>query len=86
FRPAVTILVHLPQDFYPVLGLRLLGETGLDPEVHPVGLYWLDLDDQTEALQWARKHTRPLKEVPIEEASAAVPGLGAGFQRAVYMS
>ncbi len=36
--------------------------------------------------RWARKHTRPLKEVPIEEAYAAVPGLGAGFQRAVYMS
>ncbi|MCO2153777.1 FAD-dependent oxidoreductase, partial [Pseudomonas aeruginosa] len=79
-------LAHWSQDFYPALGQRLLDETGLDPEVHTVGLYWLDLDDQIEALQWARKHTRPLKEVPIEEAYAAVPGLGAGFQRAVYMS
>ncbi|MGV8783520.1 glycine oxidase ThiO, partial [Pseudomonas aeruginosa] len=51
-----------------------------------VGLYWLALDDQIEALQSARKHPRPLKEVPIEAAYAAVPGLGAGFQRAVYMS
>lgn len=86
YSPAVTALAHWSQDFYPALGQRLLDETGLDPEVHTVGLYWLDLDDQTEALQWARKHTRPLKEVPIEEAYAAVPGLGAGFQRAVYMS
>lgn len=82
----MTALAHWSQDFYPALGQRLLDETGLDPEVHTVGLYWLDLDDQIEALQWARKHTRPLKEVPIEEAYAAVPGLGAGFQRAVYMS
>ncbi len=82
----MTALAHWSQDFYPALGQRLLDETGLDPEVHTVGLYWLDLDDQIEALQWARNHTRPLKEVPIEEAYAAVPGLGAGFQRAVYMS
>ena len=61
YSPAVTALAHWSQDFYPALGQRLLDETGLDPEVHTVGLYWLDLDDQTEALQWARKHTRPLK-------------------------
>lgn len=48
----MTALAHWSQDFYPALGQRLLDETGLDPEVHTVGLYWLDLDDQIEALQW----------------------------------
>ncbi|MGV8268349.1 NAD(P)/FAD-dependent oxidoreductase, partial [Pseudomonas aeruginosa] len=61
YSPAVTALAHWSQDFYPALGPRLLDETGLDPEVQTVGLCWLDLDDQPEALHGPRKHTRPLK-------------------------
>jgi len=46
YSPAVTALAHWSQDFYPQLGQRLLAETGVDPEVHVTGLYWLDLDDE----------------------------------------
>jgi glycine oxidase len=53
YSPAVTALAHWSQDFYPQLGERLFAATGIDPEVHTTGLYWLDLDDEAEALAWA---------------------------------
>ena len=86
YSAAVANLAHWSQDFYPQLGDRLLAATGLDPEVHVTGLYWLDLDDQAEALAWAQAHGRPLTEVDIAAVQDAVPVLGQGFSRAVYMA
>ncbi|GLZ84045.1 putative D-amino acid oxidase [Metapseudomonas resinovorans] len=86
YSSAVTALAHWSQDFYPQLGQRLLAETGIDPEVHETGLYWLDLDDEAEALAWAAREGRPLASVEIAQVHAAVPPLGTGFQRAIYMS
>ncbi len=86
YSPAVTALAHWSQDFYPQLGERLFASTGVDPEVHTTGLYWLDLDDESEALAWAAREERPLSAVDIAQAYAAVPVLGSGFSRAIYMS
>ncbi|MEG0860519.1 MAG: glycine oxidase ThiO [Pseudomonas sp.] len=86
YSPAVTALAHWSQDFYPQLGERLFASTGVDPEVHTTGLYWLDLEDEAEALAWAEREGRPLSAVDISAAYDAVPVLGAGFRRAIYMS
>jgi glycine oxidase len=86
YSPAVTALAHWSQDFYPALGERLRDSTGLDPEVHVTGLYWLDLDDEVQALEWAQREGRPLASVPVEQAYAKVPVLGPGFERAIYMA
>ena len=85
YSPAVTALAHWSQDFYPQLGERLLAETGVDPEVHVTGLYWLDLHDEAEALSWAERYGRPLTSVSMEAVRQAVPSLGEGYERAVYM-
>lgn len=86
YSPAVTALAHWSQDFYPQLGERLFASTGLDPEVHTTGLYWLDLDDEAEALAWAAREQRPLSAVDISAAYDAVPVLGPGYRHAVYMA
>lgn len=86
YSPAVTALAHWSQDFYPQLGERLFASTGVDPEVHTTGLYWLDLDDEAQALAWAERHQRPLRAVDISAAYDAVPVLGPGFKRAIYMA
>ena len=86
YSPAVTALAHWSQAFYPQLGERLFASTGVDPEVHVTGLYWLDLEDEAEALAWAVREQRPLTAVDISAAYDAVPGLGAGFTRAIYMA
>lgn len=85
YSGAVANLAHWSQDFYPALGQQLLEATGIDPEVHVTGLYWLDLEDQAEALAWAHANGRPLDEVDIAAVHDAVPALGAGFQRAIHM-
>ncbi len=86
YSPAVTALAHWSQDFYPQLGDRLHASTGIDPQVHVTGLYWLDLDDEAEALAWAEREGRPLSKVAVSKAYAAVPVLGPGFENAVYMA
>ncbi|WP_263258759.1 glycine oxidase ThiO [Pseudomonas oryzihabitans] len=86
YQPAVTALAHWSQDFYPVLGERLRQETGVDPEVEVTGLYWLDLEDEAEALDWARRNVRPLAAVSVEEVRQRVPVLGRGYERAVFMA
>lgn len=85
YSAAVTALAHWSQDFYPGLGQRLLAQTGVDPEVHVTGLYWLDLDDEAEVLAWAAREGRALFSVDIAEAYQQVPVLGGGFQRAIHM-
>ncbi|MGV8919202.1 MAG: glycine oxidase ThiO [Pseudomonas sp.] len=86
YSPAVTALAHWSQDFYPQLGERLFATTGIDPEVHTTGLYWLDLDDEHEALEWAARLERPLSAVDISAAYDAVPVMGSGYSRAIYMA
>ncbi|MDZ5603281.1 glycine oxidase ThiO [Pseudomonas sp. RP23018S] len=85
YSPAVTALAHWSQDFYPQLAERLLASTGIDPEVHTTGLYWLDLDDQADALAWAEQQRRPLVEVDIASVYGAVKALGPGFAQAIHM-
>ncbi|MBV4532893.1 glycine oxidase ThiO [Pseudomonas sp. SWRI107] len=86
YSAAVTALAHWSQDFYPQLAAQLFASTGVDPEVHTTGLYWLDLDDQAEALAWAAREQRPLSAVDISAAYDAVPVLGAGFRQALFMA
>ncbi|MBX8535583.1 glycine oxidase ThiO [Pseudomonas cichorii] len=86
YSPAVTALAHWSQDFYPHLAERLFARTGVDPEVHKTGLYWLDLDDEQQALDWAAREQRPLSSVDVSAVHDAVPALGQGYSRAIYMA
>ncbi|ARU89805.1 glycine oxidase ThiO [Pseudomonas sp. M30-35] len=85
YSDAVTALAQWSQNFYPELGEHLLEVTGVDPEVYSTGLYWLDLDDEHEALAWAVSAQKVLESVDITEVHAAVPALGMGYKRAIYM-
>ncbi|WP_416771726.1 glycine oxidase ThiO [Pseudomonas sp. RHF3.3-3] len=86
YSAAVTALAHWSQDFYPQLGERLFASTGVDPQVHVTGLYWLDLDDEAEALAWAEREQRPLSRVDISAVRDAVPVMGEGYSRAIHMA
>ncbi|MBF7142953.1 MULTISPECIES: glycine oxidase ThiO [Pseudomonas] len=85
YSPAVTALAHWSQEFYPQLGDHLFTRTGVDPEVHVTGLYWLDLEDEAQALAWARQQARPLNKVNMTDVYRKVPVLGAGFASGIYM-
>ncbi len=86
YSPAVTALAHWSQDAYPQLAGQLLAETGLDPQLQVTGLYWLDLEDEADALTWAGAHQRPLNKVAMPEVYRDVPVLGEGFASAIFMA
>ncbi|WP_273824791.1 glycine oxidase ThiO [Pseudomonas asplenii] len=86
YSAAVTALAHWSQDFYPQLGERLFASTGVDPQVHVTGLYWLDLDDEAQALAWAEREQRPLSRVDISAVRDAVPVMGERYSRAIHMA
>lgn len=86
YSSAVTALAHWSQDFYPRLAEQLLAQTQIDPEVHVTGLYWLDLDDEADALVWALREGRSLRSVDMSAVRRAVPALAEGFGRAVQMA
>lgn len=85
YSQPVTALAHWSQDFYTRFVDELVPLSGIDPEVHVTGLYWLDLEDADQALSWAGRQRRSLFDLPITAVEAAVPALGAGFSRALHM-
>ncbi|ARS47792.1 D-amino acid oxidase [Ectopseudomonas mendocina] len=85
YGAAVTALAHWSQDFYPGFARQLREDTGVDPEVHVTGLYWLDLDDEAEALAWAAREGRVLHGIDMASVHEQVPVLGEGFTRAIHM-
>lgn len=84
YSAAITALAQWSQSFYPDLGRQLLRSTGIDPEVHSTGLYWLDLQDEMEALAWAQHEHAGLCRVGMAHVYEAVPALGVGFARALH--
>ena len=82
YSPAVTALAEWSQTFYPRLGEALKLQVGLDPEVYTTGLYWLDLEDQSEALAWGQ--ARGFAPVAMDEVYRRVKVLGQGFSKAIY--
>ncbi|MGQ0332783.1 glycine oxidase ThiO [Halomonas elongata] len=63
---------------YPELALRLLEETGVDPEYRQKGLLYLRVDDERDAMAWAREVGKPLERVSgdflYDKEPEAVPG------------
>ncbi|MFD1261198.1 glycine oxidase ThiO [Entomomonas asaccharolytica] len=82
---AITSLVNVSQDSYLEFIAELKSLSNIDPEYYITGLYWLNLEDEQQALDWAQQYQRPLNKVDIVEVERAVSVLGSGFTSAVYM-
>ena len=85
YGEAVGALASWSQGYYAALGDDLRIVTGIDPEVRYTGLYWLDLEDEGKALDWAGAFGREMVRVARQEVLLRIPVLGEGFDRAVYM-
>ncbi|WP_043308909.1 glycine oxidase ThiO [Pseudomonas sp. ML96] len=86
YGAAVSALSNWSRAYYPALGARLYGATGVDPEVRQTGLYWLDLEDEQRALEWSAQEGGALCSVSRSEVLQRLPQVGNGFQRAVHMA
>lgn len=63
YAPPISQLSRWSEGAYPALALRLLEETGIDPEYRQKGLLYLNVDDEECALSWARQLGKPLERV-----------------------
>ncbi|WP_231703371.1 glycine oxidase ThiO [Halopseudomonas pelagia] len=84
YSQPVSALADWSQGFYPQLGEALAQATGIDPEVSPCGLLWLDHAEQEDALLWAAEHKKPLGPVDNAFIYQQVPHLAQGFQQALW--
>ncbi|HSP57354.1 MAG TPA: glycine oxidase ThiO [Halomonas sp.] len=73
------------EGFYPELSLRLLEETGIDPEYRQRGLLYLRVDDEARAMAWARKVGKPLERVDADFVYAKEPNIAPGVTDALWM-
>ncbi|KHO64585.1 glycine oxidase ThiO [Pseudomonas flexibilis] len=85
YPAAVQALALQAQDAYPALTAQLLQDSGVDPELHVTGLYWMDVEDEEQALAWAARFERTLERVPVDDVRRTIPALADRFQRALYM-
>ncbi|MBD3897934.1 glycine oxidase ThiO [Halomonas sp. ML-15] len=73
------------EGYYPELSLRLLEETGIDPEYRQKGLLYLRVDDESRALGWAREAGKPLERVDADFLYAKEPAALRGCDGALWM-
>ncbi len=85
YSEAITALASWSQISYVHLSEALLEETGLDPELRQKGLLMLAVEDQLEALAWAKDYQRNLVEVDSRFISELEPNLPATVESAVWM-
>lgn len=84
YSEAISALARWSQDYYPELGAKLAAETGIDPEVTPCGLMWLDHEERDQALAWAVRHDQGLQNMDAAFVYDRVPHLAPGFQGALW--
>lgn len=78
YADAVTALANWAQAIYPSLCAELLDSTGVDSEWQPSGLLLLSLPDMTAAADWARRHHKPVFELPPDAIARWQAGQRAG--------
>lgn len=85
YPEAVTQLATWSQSSYVHLAEELIEETGYDPELRQKGMLMVSVDDQQEALDWAKKFHRPLRKVDADFLYQKEPNLKAGLTDGLWM-
>lgn len=85
YGTAVSQLSRWSEGVYPSLALRLLEETGIDPEYRQKGLLYLNVDDADKALRWARQLGKPLERVGADFVHDKEPNVSMTGDNALWM-
>ncbi len=85
YSSPVSRLASWSEGAYPELALRLLEETGVDPEYRQKGLLYLRVDDEARALEWAREVGKPLSRVGAEVIRRKEPNARRDIDEALWM-
>jgi glycine oxidase len=85
YPDAVTALARWGQERYPALAEQLHSATGIDPELTPGGLLWLDADEEEEALSWASSHGYDLQVLTPAETKECEPAVATPSGTSLWM-
>lgn len=85
YSAPISRLSSWSEGYYPELALRLLEETGVDPEYRQKGLLYLRVDDEERALAWAREVGKPLERVGSDFLYDKEPAAAPGCDDALWM-
>lgn len=85
YATPISQLSRWSEGVYPTLALRLLEETGIDPEYRQKGLLYLNVDDDDKALQWARQLGKPLVQVNADFVQQKEPDIAIAHENALWM-
>ncbi|MFB9866068.1 glycine oxidase ThiO [Vreelandella sulfidaeris] len=85
YATEVSQLSRWSEGVYPSLALRLLEETGIDPEYRQKGLLYLKVDDADAALHWAHQLGKPLERVGAGFVRDKEPGVAVTDEGALWM-
>lgn len=85
YAPPISQLSRWSEGAYPTLALRLLEETGIDPEYRQKGLLYLNVDDEERALGWARQMGKPLVQVDADFVHQKEPDVAIAHENALWM-
>ncbi|TVP47154.1 MAG: glycine oxidase ThiO [Halomonas sp.] len=85
YAPAVSQLSRWSEGVYPSLALRLLEETGIDPEYRQKGLLYLNVEDPDKALHWSRQLGKPLERVGADFVRDKEPDIAMVGESALWM-
>ncbi|GAA5175587.1 MULTISPECIES: glycine oxidase ThiO [Halomonadaceae] len=85
YEEAISRLAEWSEGRYPALANRLTGETGIDPEYRQTGLLYLHVDDEADAVAWARQRGKPLVRVDADFVYGKEPHLAAGLDDGLWM-
>lgn len=85
YMDSVTKLASWSQSVYPSLTTELKEHTGTDPEYTECGLLLIAPDEVAEALAWADRHRRTLRQIDRDEFRRLEPQAAAPAAKALWM-
>ena len=85
YPDAVTRLAQYGQQHYPALLDTLHLESGIDPQYQKNGLLVIDQDENTQALEWAKRWHVDLQLLQDELPQQCEPALNSEFKSALWM-
>ncbi|WP_027967166.1 glycine oxidase ThiO [Halomonas halocynthiae] len=85
YSAPISQLASWSEGRYAGLAARLVEETGIDPEFRQKGLLYLDVEDEDEAIKWARQVNKPLSRISSKAVYSREPRLAEGLAGGMWM-
>jgi glycine oxidase len=85
YPDSVTRLASWSQQFYPELCQSLLQTTGINPEYTQNGMLVIASDEQSAALNWAKRHDRQMEIISRAVCTQLEPALAEPTPYAIWM-